>query len=120
MDPGLILDKLLAQHAQLRRMIARCERSLEAGDWDALDDLRLALAAHQRCEERLLRSMLPANEIERMIVDHVSESVALDTQDVDELAAALAGLRAHLASEEIFFLNERMLDCASRTDCTAN
>jgi hypothetical protein len=55
-----------------------------------------------------------------MYVDHASESVALDTQDSDELDAALAGLRAHLASEERFILNEQTLDCSSRTDCSAN
>ena len=120
MEPGKILDLLLEQHAQLRRMIARCELYVGADRWEAVDALRLALAAHQRCEERYLRALLPAGEAARMVVDHVSECVALDTQDSDELDAALAGLRAHLASEERFFLNEQTLDCASRTDCSAN
>jgi hypothetical protein len=120
MEPGKILDILLEQHAQLRRLIARCELYAGEDRWDALDALRLALAAHQRCEERYLRWLLPATELARMAVEHVSESVALDTQDPAELAAALAGLRAHLASEEVFFLNEQMLDCGSRSNCSAN
>ena len=120
MGPSEILDALLEQHRQLRRLIARCELYGVPERWDALDDLRLALAAHHRCEERWLARLLPASEVDRMYVDHASESVALDTQDSDELDAALAGLRAHLASEERFFLNEQTLDCASRTDCSAN
>lgn len=120
MDAGKILDTLLEQHAQLRRLIARCELYLGTDRWEALDDLRLALAAHTRCEERLLWPLLPASEAERMVVDHVSESIALETQDPDELLAALAGLRAHLASEERFFLNEQMLDCRSRSGCSVN
>jgi hypothetical protein len=67
-----------------------------------------------------LRPLLSALEAERMYLDHVSERVALDTHDAEELAAALAGLRAHLASEERFFLNERSLDCSSRTGCSMN
>jgi len=116
------VGELMAQHARLRAMIARCDQladELERGAIDALallrevTRLRITLAAHNQREERLLRPLLldPASSGTaagaRMVDDHVQDhraiQQALDTETSDELRRVLGALRAHLDAEDRLF-----------------
>jgi hypothetical protein len=106
----------------------RCEQLADELDAGAMDvqqltrevvRLRLALDAHNRYEEQLLRPILREEDafaearLERMIEDHVGEHRAmraqLDATETHLLRETLAQLRAHLQSEEQYLLNARVL-----------
>ncbi len=81
--------------------------------------LRLAFDAHNKFEEQLLRPVLleedafAAVRIDRMVEDHVGEHRAmraqLNTTETGALRETLEMLRAHLAAEERYLLNARVL-----------
>jgi hypothetical protein len=126
--PSRMLADLTEQHEQIRKLMRRCELladDVEGGYtearvlWAATDELRQALDAHNRFEERLLRPALRELDafgdvrIEQMVVDHVAEHQALNDHlkagTIDALRAAIGFLRAHLASEEQSFVTSRVL-----------
>jgi hypothetical protein len=126
--PSRLLADLTEQHAQLRKLMRRCELladDVEGGYteervlWAASDELRQALDAHNRCEERMLEPALRELDafgdvrIEQMIREHVAEHQAmndqLDAGTIDALRAAILFLRAHLDSEERSFVSPRVL-----------
>src|SRR4029453_8013965 len=117
--PSRALEDLCAQHAELRRMMSRCEDladDVDAGNSSAAElvrevaTLRLAFDAHNQFEERLLRPLLidmdwmGAVRVSRMIEDHVEEHrtmrSALVATPTSELRGVLASLREHLTTEE--------------------
>lgn len=112
----------------LRRLMARIE--LLAGDvedgytaravlWECVDQLRQALDAHNRHEERLLRPLLrelepdAAAEHERLLLDHVGEHRALNEQlhagTIEALREAIGVLRVHLDAEDARCAASRVL-----------
>ena len=126
--PSRALDDLCAQHAELRRMMTRCEDladDVDAGNGSPAQRvregaaLRIAFDAHNQFEERLLRPLLidmdwmGAVRVSRMIEDHVEEHrtmrAGLVATPTSELRGVLANLRDHLASEERYFLSRRVL-----------
>jgi hypothetical protein len=126
--PSRALAELKAQHEALRAMMDRCEElatQLEAGRMGPLqltreiERLRLAFAAHNVFEERLLRPVLIGSDafadvrIERMVEDHVGEHRAMHAQlattETTALRECLAMLRAHLDAEERYLLSSRVL-----------
>jgi len=133
--PSQALSTLAAQHRQLREMIAYCEdlaNGLDVGRVDpaqvlrAVAILRETFDAHNELEEKLLppvmidTAWLGAVRVSRMIEDHVEEHGAL-TRELEitttttasssssELRSVLASLRAHLDSEERYFLSPKVL-----------
>jgi hypothetical protein len=128
LTPSRALAELQAQHEAIRRMMRRCEQLADELDDGGMDveqltrevvRLRLALDAHNRCEEQLLRPVLQEEDafadarIERMLEDHVGEHHAmrecLNASETRTLRETLAMLRAHLASEEQYLLDARVL-----------
>jgi len=129
--PSHALATLSVEHDQLRAMIARCEElsddhdghgegSVEAAQLlRAVAALRQAFDHHNRLEERVLPPLLldadwsGAVRVSRMVEDHVEEHAALsrelDMTTLGELRRVLASLRAHLDSEERYFLTRRVL-----------
>jgi iron-sulfur cluster repair protein YtfE (RIC family) len=126
--PSHALAELAAQHARLRDAIARCEDladDVDAGDADParllgeVVALRTAFDAHNLFEEQLLRPVLldadwlGAVRVSRMVEDHVEEHRSmrreLDRTTTSDLRAVLASLRAHLTSEERYFLTRKVL-----------
>jgi hemerythrin-like domain-containing protein len=128
--PGRILVELEAQHAELRKMMDRCEQciqALEEGQIDLADiaretaRLRLAFAAHNTFEEQALRPLLLANDAfgvvrcDRMIEDHVSEHRELRerlltaTESPSQFRDVIETLRAHLDAEERYLLSAKVL-----------
>lgn len=126
--PGRALDELCAQHAELRRLMARCEEladEVDAGGSSPEElvhqvaQLRLAFDAHNQFEERLLRPLLidqdwmGAVRVSRMIEDHVEEHRAmragLVASPTSELRGVLASLQEHLTTEERYFLSRKVL-----------
>ena len=119
-----VVDELLAQHAELRVIIERCERLADEVGRGAAEPasltrevarLRLAFDAHNRCEERSLRPLLADSgafaevRLDRMCSDHADEHRmmrgGLGVGVLDQLHATLARLRDHLATEERYFLS---------------
>ena len=113
----------MTQHAELRAMIERCEGladDVDRGDsapaslTSAIARLRAAFDAHNRWEERFLRTLhadrsaLTEVRLDRMVLDHVEEHRVmrggLVANVVDELRMTLVRLRSHLAAEERCFL----------------
>ena len=118
--PSGMLAALQEQHATIRSLMDRCEQAKAGPElWEAVDDLRVALDSHNRYEERLLLPVLKELDafgevrIQQMVHDHINEHLALNQQlQADTPAAvhaALAMLRAHLASEERYFVTSRVL-----------
>lgn len=128
--PGRILVELEAQHAELRKMMDRCEESideLEQGRIDVADiaretaRLRLAFTAHNTFEEQSLRPILLANDAfgivrcDRMIEDHIAEHRELRermqaaTDSTAHLRDVIETLRAHLDAEERYLLTAKVL-----------
>ncbi len=81
--------------------------------------LRIAFDAHNKFEEHLLRPILRevdafgAVRVEQMVEDHTNEHrlmrERMSTGVTGELRAVLASLRAHLETEERYFLSSRVL-----------
>jgi hypothetical protein len=128
LTPRRALDELSAQHEAIRRLMDRCEtlaNELDAGELDLVHltrevvRLRLALDAHNRFEEQLLRPVLRDEDafadarMERMVEDHVGEHRAmralLEETETRILRETLALLRDHLENEERYLLNARVL-----------
>lgn len=129
LTPATALDELLAQHAKLRDMIERCEELADdldqrGGDPSRLTRevarIRLAFDAHNRFEEQLLRPVLEATDsfgpvrVERMVREHVDEHRSMRTNlagwtATSALRAVLDDLRAHLDTEERYFLTAKVL-----------
>ena len=128
LTPSRALDELATQHAVLRERIDRCEDLADEVDAGAaepgplLDEvarLRAAFDAHNQFEERLLRPLLldadwmGAVRVSRMVEDHVHEHramrVGLGATPTSDLRRVLADLRAHLETEEHYFLSRRVL-----------
>jgi hypothetical protein len=128
--PGRILVELEAQHAELRKMMDRCEQSiddLERGRIDVADiahetaRLRLAFTAHNTFEEQSLRPLLLANDAfgvvrcDRMIEDHIAEHRELRermqaaTESTSHFRDVIETLRAHLDAEERYLLTAKVL-----------
>lgn len=127
-SPGRALAELIAQHATLRTMIDTCEEladRLDAGATSPTDltrhvaKLRIAFDAHNKFEEEMLRPLLLEVDafgdvrVQQMVDDHVDEHrlmrERLATGVTGELRAALDSLRAHLDTEERYFLSSRVL-----------
>jgi iron-sulfur cluster repair protein YtfE (RIC family) len=126
--PSQALATLATQHAELREMIARCEDLADELDSGRIEPsqllrevatLRVAFDTHNRFEERVLHPVLldadwsGAVRVARMVEDHIEEHRSM-RRDLDataswELRAVLTSLRAHLDSEERYFLNKRVL-----------
>jgi hypothetical protein len=123
-----MLAELAAQHARLRDMIDHCEQLADGLDIGRIDasqlahevaELRVAFDAHNQYEERCLHpvlldsSWLGAVRVSRMVEDHIDEHRALrrelDTSVSAELRRALAILRTHLDTEELYFLTPKVL-----------
>ena len=128
LTPQGALDELWAQHAALRERIDRCADLADQVDVGLADPgqllgeiarLRAAFDAHNQFEEQLLRPLLldvdwmGAVRVSRMVEDHVQEHRAmragLGTAATSELRSVLADLRAHLESEERYFLSRKIL-----------
>jgi iron-sulfur cluster repair protein YtfE (RIC family) len=128
MTPSHAHAQLAAQHADLRDRIARCEDladGLDAGHLEPAQllrevaDLRIAFDRHNQFEERLLRPILldadwlGAVRVARMVEDHAEEHRSmrrgLDTTTSAALRDVLADLRAHLDTEERYFLRRKVL-----------
>jgi iron-sulfur cluster repair protein YtfE (RIC family) len=126
--PSAALATLATQHRQLREMIAYCDElanELDAGRVEpaqllrAVVTLRQTFDTHNELEEQLLPPVmidtdwLGAVRVARMIEDHVEEHGALarelETTTSSELRGVLASLRAHLDSEERYFLSPKVL-----------
>ena len=117
--PSRMLADLKEQHAAIRVLMQRCEQVSGPALSDAVDDLRLALDAHNRFEERLLLPVLRELDafgdvrIEEMLHDHVNEHLALNqdltTESPEAVVEALEKLSAHLAAEERYFVTSRVL-----------
>jgi hypothetical protein len=127
LTPSKLLEELQSQHEHLRMMMDRCEQL--ADEFDAgrgqpavltrhVSLLRVAFDAHNRFEEELLRPMLRELDafaevrIEQMVSDHIGEHRAIKHHldgPTAELRASLYELRAHLATEERYFLCSRVL-----------
>jgi hypothetical protein len=124
------LAELADQHARLRDLMERCDELADALDAGRLDPavlvdevarLRGAFEAHNQFEEQLLQPVLldadwlGAVRVARMVEDHAREHRAMGRQlggasaPTAELRATLAVLRAHLDSEEHYFLTRRVL-----------
>lgn len=130
LTPSGALAELADQHARLRDMMTRCEEladGLDAGQIEPAQllrevaQLRLALDNHNQFEEALLQPVLldadwlGAVRVSRMVEDHTREHRAMGHQlaslasPTSELRATIASLRAHLKSEEMYFLTKRVL-----------
>jgi hypothetical protein len=128
--PSRILAELEAQHAELRKMMDRCEHAideLEAGTIELADiaretaRLRLAFTAHNTFEEQVLRPLLLANDAfgivrcDRMIEDHTAEHRELRdrllaaTDTTAHFRDVIETLRAHLDAEERYLLSAKVL-----------
>jgi iron-sulfur cluster repair protein YtfE (RIC family) len=122
------LTELLAQHDTLRQLIARCTGladEIDAGRGSPselmreISRLRIAFDAHNKFEEHLLRPILRdvdafgAVRVDQMVEDHTNEHrlmrERLNTSITGELRAVLESLRAHLETEERYFLSSRVL-----------
>lgn len=77
--------------------------------------LRLAFEAHNKFEEELLRPVLlasrPADELDRLIADHVDDHREmrrqLETSETTMLRDVIDAMRAHLEAEERFLFTAR-------------
>ena len=125
--PSRLLTELVQQHTTLREMIDNCESladNLDRGRGSAAEltrevaKLRVAFDAHNAFEEQLLRPVLREVDafgqvrVEQMLQDHVDEHRAMRRHldgPTSELRAVLYELRAHLATEERYFLSSRVL-----------
>ena len=126
--PSHVCAALMHQHDQLRVMMNRCEQladDVEAGisSPDVLTrevaKLRIALDAHNKYEEQLLRPVLHELDafadvrIERMVADHVAEHRSihrgLAAGPTAQLRDAIDTLRVHLAGEERYFVTSKVL-----------
>lgn len=117
--PSKIFAELMEQHAGIRRLIVRCETTTGPALWEVVDDLRVALDAHNRYEERMLLPLLPQLDafgdvrIEQMIDNHIHEHLAMNeqlrTDSPAALRVALDRLLLHLESEERYFVTPRLL-----------
>ncbi|HEU0035845.1 MAG TPA: hemerythrin domain-containing protein [Kofleriaceae bacterium] len=128
--PSRALAELQAQHDALRGMMERCEAladELDAGRMGPTQlmrevaRLRLAFDAHNAFEEQLLRPVLLAEDafgatrIEKMVEDHIHEhrtmreKLGRGSPVTSELRDVIAHLRAHLESEERYFLSAKVL-----------
>lgn len=119
-SPSGMLAALQEQHATIRSLMDWCDQAKPGPEmWEAVDDLRVALDAHNRYEERLLLPVLKELDafgevrIEQMVHDHLNEHMALNeqlkTDAPSAVQAAIALLRAHLTSEERYFVTSRVL-----------
>ena len=126
-EPSEALAELLRQHEALRTIADACEEladEVDAGRGEVgtlvreVAKLRAAFTVHNQFEEQVLRPILATIDafgevrIERMVSDHVVEHRALASQlDVPTgaLRATLETLRAHLATEERYFLSAGVL-----------
>ena len=112
----------------LRELIERCAELADRVDAEAAQPgellgevarLRAAFDAHNQCEEQLLHPILldvewlGAVRVSRMVEDHIEEHramrVGLGAAPTSELRGVLASLRAHLDSEERYFLSRKVL-----------
>lgn len=121
MDPTHARAQLLREHDRLRELI---RAALAAEDVDerrrALEELRLAFAAHNGSEEVLLVPVLAGDpawgpaRIARMMEEHVAEHAAMRAlmageEATDHLAEIAEELDAHMAAEERTFLSAHVL-----------
>lgn len=130
MNPRTALTELLDQHAKLRDMIATCNELADAVDAGGgepaklareVAKLRIAFAAHNEFEEKILRPVLLESDsfgpvrIEAMIREHVDEHRSMrgrleaSSPATAELREALENLHSHLDAEERYFLTARVL-----------
>jgi iron-sulfur cluster repair protein YtfE (RIC family) len=124
----LALHELLQQHDTLRKLIEHCEKIADELDrgkgaptelMREVSRLRIAFDAHNKFEEQLLRPILRDVDafgdvrVEQMVEDHTNEHrlmrERLATTITGELRATLESLRAHLATEERYFLSSKVL-----------
>lgn len=135
MTPGEIRTAMLAEHAEARAMIRRCEElaaSVRAGG-DTRDELRATLGrladvlrAHNDREEELLREIIPTVDawgparasvmVEQHHLEHhalhaaiVGARDGLDDAAPASLEALLADLIKHMNREEEAFLSDEVL-----------
>lgn len=120
------MDRLDAQHDDLRRRIAACEilaDRLDAGELEPaallaeVSALRRAFDAHNRHEEPLL---LRDAAFDDHVEAHRAMGSGLAGETTAALRAVLAALRDHLRAEERGFLATRRTcvgDRASRKPC---
>lgn len=127
--PGLGLAELISQHDRLRELMDQCEDLADAVENDPLGDpaplmrtltnLRLALDAHNKFEEQLLRLVLRQHDhlapdrIERMVEDHLHEHRTmcqqLSSPATAVLRTAIETLRTQLDAEERDLLTPSLL-----------
>lgn len=132
--PSRALAALADQHAILRDMMERCDELADQLDAGRIEPalllhevarLRIAFDDHNRFEEQLLQPVLldadwlGAVRVARMVEEHIHEHRSMGRQlgsgpaslpaPTSELRATLAGLRAHLDTEEHYFLTNRVL-----------
>ena len=126
-EPSEALAELLRQHEALRAIADTCDQladEIDAGRGEVgtlvreVAKLRAAFKVHNQYEEEVLRPILATIDsfgevrIERMFSDHVGEHRALATRldaPTGVLRGTLETLRAHLATEERYFLSARVL-----------
>lgn len=131
MEPSKARQQLLAEHDELRTLLARaaqiaadilCGVAPPTALHDVLQLCRSSLAAHNASEERLLGPILQHDfawgqaRIDRMFEEHRAEHAemhaALTGADL-KIAPKIADLRemieAHMAAEERTFLSRKVL-----------
>jgi hypothetical protein len=126
-DPSTALRDLFAQHEQLRVIMDDCERLADQVDRGQRDlgglirevaKLRVALSAHNRFEEQVLRPILRELvafgdvRLDHAFAEHIDEHHVL-ARDLNgpmaELRATVHRVRAHLAAEERYLHSARLL-----------
>jgi len=126
--PSQALKVLLAQHAEIRALMDRCDTLADELDRGLVEPgavfaevarLRLAFDTHNRFEEEHLRPVLRETvafgdvRIEEMVRDHVAEhhlvGDRLANPVTDELRITVEKLRRHLEAEERYFLSSKVL-----------
>jgi hypothetical protein len=127
-QPSAALAELRQQHEDLRTLADRCaaRAARQYGDdepssdlRDAMARLRIALGAHNRYEESVLGPILLATDafgsvrVDEMVRAHAAEhALMLATMTADTVGAlrtAVDDVRRHLAAEERFFLDHRLV-----------
>jgi hypothetical protein len=126
--PSQALTVLLAQHAELREIMDRCEVLADELDgglvepsvvFAAVAELRKTFEVHNHFEEEHLRPVLRETvafgdvRIDEMVRDHVAEHRLmhdrLENAITDELRSTVDRLRRHLEAEERYFLSSKVL-----------
>jgi hypothetical protein len=130
MEPSQVLERLLDQHRELRKLLADVEHRAAMAEVahlrHALVRLRNALQQHNADEEATLMPLLPdadawgAVRIQAMLAEHAAEHAMLcqvveaaltshDREAIGRSTALVGELRAHMDAEERGFLSDRVL-----------